>query len=351
MARIFISYAREDRAVAEALAERLAAHGHDVWWDHELLAGSVFSQEIRAQILAADRVLVLWSRHSTASHWVIDEASLAKEHDKLTPVRIDKADIPIGFGSLHTIDARPDAQSLDEIAARLTAGTLNRIAATRPRRRPWLAGGLAAGLGLAIAAVAIAVIGLSGSASGEDRAAFIERATRVAETLPELAATGEDACPGGAPLGEPNRRYDLGAWYFACEAASDGSIRNLHFWPRRGTKNVKVTPSSNGFWGLETRDGAFTVYTSSSALQPDPTAGLFRERPVPERFIAQGETPAAPVGVRFLDMGDPDDSDPHADVYLLEDLIVVQISAANRLVLDRRSTRILFSDRFDLVVF
>ena len=42
------------------------------------------------------------SKHSVESDWVLDEAELAK--DKLIPVLIDKVDIPLGFGQIHTLD-------------------------------------------------------------------------------------------------------------------------------------------------------------------------------------------------------------------------------------------------------
>ena len=42
MTDVFISYAREQRSLAEQLAEGLNAARYDVWWDERLSAGQVF---------------------------------------------------------------------------------------------------------------------------------------------------------------------------------------------------------------------------------------------------------------------------------------------------------------------
>lgn len=46
MAKIFLSYAREDQARAARAADALEGAGHEVWWDREIGAGSSFSAEI-----------------------------------------------------------------------------------------------------------------------------------------------------------------------------------------------------------------------------------------------------------------------------------------------------------------
>src|SRR6185295_268696 len=100
---IFISYAREDRDVAGKVAEALTQRGFKVWWDWELIGGDNYRFKIREVIGEAKKSIVLWSRHSIMSAFVIDEASEAKKHGKLIPVSIDGSDPPFGFGDLHTI--------------------------------------------------------------------------------------------------------------------------------------------------------------------------------------------------------------------------------------------------------
>ena len=58
---LFLSYWRNDREVAEQLAERLEQAGHTVWWDALIEGGANFSSAIRKALDAADVVIVLWS--------------------------------------------------------------------------------------------------------------------------------------------------------------------------------------------------------------------------------------------------------------------------------------------------
>ena len=46
MARIFLSYARDDAELAKKLAGLIVQSGHQVWWDREIQGGSHFSSEI-----------------------------------------------------------------------------------------------------------------------------------------------------------------------------------------------------------------------------------------------------------------------------------------------------------------
>ena len=101
---VFVSYAREDRSVAEQLAHALSANGLRVWWDRDLVAGSEFTAVIEAQLLGATVVIVLWSADSVRSSFVRDESSRALKQGKLLPVRIEDIELPLGFGQLHTLD-------------------------------------------------------------------------------------------------------------------------------------------------------------------------------------------------------------------------------------------------------
>ncbi|WP_114968883.1 toll/interleukin-1 receptor domain-containing protein [Rhodoferax ferrireducens] len=101
---VFISYAREDRPLAEQLAHALSASGLQVWWDRDLTAGSEFTAVIEAQLLGATVVIVLWSAESVRSSFVRDESSRALKLGKLLPVRIEDIELPLGFGQLHTLD-------------------------------------------------------------------------------------------------------------------------------------------------------------------------------------------------------------------------------------------------------
>jgi hypothetical protein len=43
---VFISYAREDRSTAQALAGALSAAGLNVWWDRQIIGGQDFTDVI-----------------------------------------------------------------------------------------------------------------------------------------------------------------------------------------------------------------------------------------------------------------------------------------------------------------
>lgn len=94
---IFISYASEDRARAQALAEAFEEQGWSVWWDRDIPPGKTFDEVIAAAVAAAKCVVVLWSEASVSSNWVKEEAAEARERGILVPALIDDVRIPMGF--------------------------------------------------------------------------------------------------------------------------------------------------------------------------------------------------------------------------------------------------------------
>jgi hypothetical protein len=103
VARVFISYAREDKPVVEFLAEGLTHVGHEVWWDADLGAGDAFRETIESQIARADVVLVVWSQRANASRYVVDEAERAVARGVLLPLRLEGSP-PLGFGTFNALD-------------------------------------------------------------------------------------------------------------------------------------------------------------------------------------------------------------------------------------------------------
>src|SRR5690242_204195 len=86
MARIFLSYAREDVDSAKRLAEAVARAGHDVWWDRHIHGGSRFTTEIDRALKNAEVVVVMWTDASVESAWVQDEAAEGRDTGRLVPV-------------------------------------------------------------------------------------------------------------------------------------------------------------------------------------------------------------------------------------------------------------------------
>src|ERR1043166_62465 len=104
MSDIFLSYAREDRARAEWIATELAHRGWSVWWDQKLRVGKSFSRVIEQELDLAKCVIVLWSRVSIDSPWVLNEAAEGAARQILIPVRIEDVRIPLQFRHLHAAD-------------------------------------------------------------------------------------------------------------------------------------------------------------------------------------------------------------------------------------------------------
>ena len=104
LARVFISYARDDVEAARQLAGCISEAGHDVWWDRHLHGGSRFATEIERALKNAEAVIVLWSPTSIDSAWVQDEAAEGRDSGRLVPVSLRSVKPPLGFRQFQTID-------------------------------------------------------------------------------------------------------------------------------------------------------------------------------------------------------------------------------------------------------
>ncbi|WP_395645433.1 toll/interleukin-1 receptor domain-containing protein [Terricaulis sp.] len=100
MTDVFISYAHEDQAFVRRLAQALEGEGFSVWWDHTIPPGKTWNTYIARGIAEAKACIVVWSKHSVASKWVLEEATLANNGEKLLPVSVDASPPPMGFLSV-----------------------------------------------------------------------------------------------------------------------------------------------------------------------------------------------------------------------------------------------------------
>jgi hypothetical protein len=130
MAKIFVSYASEDRDFVRGLAAALAAAGHAVWFDRDLKAGS-FREQITAELTAADAVIVVWSARSKGSRYVLDESERAVSRGVLLPVRIDTSELPLGFGGMQTFDLSRWSGHPDDAQFKIVLDQIEQIASTK----------------------------------------------------------------------------------------------------------------------------------------------------------------------------------------------------------------------------
>lgn len=104
MPDIFLSYNREDQAVARRFAEAFEREGLNVWWDVTLRSGEAYDQVTEQALRAAKAVVVLWSKQSVVSRWVRAEATLADRQHTLVPAMIEPCERPIMFELTQTAD-------------------------------------------------------------------------------------------------------------------------------------------------------------------------------------------------------------------------------------------------------
>jgi adenylate cyclase len=104
MARVFLSYARDDAGLAKQLAGLIGDAGHQVWWDREIHGGSHFSNEIDKALQDAEAVLVLWTEASIKSAWVQDEAAEGRDSGRLVPAVLNGVRPPLGFRQYQSIE-------------------------------------------------------------------------------------------------------------------------------------------------------------------------------------------------------------------------------------------------------
>ena len=125
MAKVFLSYSRDDVDCVRQMAELLGEAGHQVWWDQHIQGGSRFSTAIDQALKDAEAVVVIWSPKSVQSAWVQDEAAEGRDSGRLVPVIIGETKPPLGFRQFQSIDlsewngGKPPAQFaalLDTIA-------------------------------------------------------------------------------------------------------------------------------------------------------------------------------------------------------------------------------------------
>ena len=95
---IFLSYNRDDQAVAKRYANAFAAEGLEVRWDTALRSGEAYDEVTEAALRGAKALVVLWSPRSVVSRWLrADSHRLPAPLSGLPPVLARE-------GSAHLLD-------------------------------------------------------------------------------------------------------------------------------------------------------------------------------------------------------------------------------------------------------
>ncbi|HEY2973252.1 MAG TPA: SUMF1/EgtB/PvdO family nonheme iron enzyme [Pyrinomonadaceae bacterium] len=117
MSNIFISYAREDKESARRLARALEAQEWNVFWDPKIPAGKTWRGVIGEKLNLAQCLVVLWSKSSITSDWVIEEAETGRRRNILIPVFIEEdVEPPLGFRNLQAADlSKWDGSETDDV--------------------------------------------------------------------------------------------------------------------------------------------------------------------------------------------------------------------------------------------
>lgn len=137
-ARVFVSYAHEDRRRVLQLVQRLRGEGWSVWIDVEELRGAgQWAVDIHEAIRTCDVFLLLITPASMHSHRVPDELELAKRnHRRIVPVMFESAQIPpqieYNIASLQLVDHTADT---DWQYADLDAALRRALTRKRPQTR------------------------------------------------------------------------------------------------------------------------------------------------------------------------------------------------------------------------
>lgn len=224
MADVFVSYKKEDRALAQRVVEALEAEGFSVWWDDDITPRESWDMMIEREAAAAKALVVLWTPKSVASEWVRAEAQRGKDLGKLVPFMMQACQLPLAFSMIQAADLsgwggdRADARWRKAVGwVSDQCGRPQPVAPARPafplRAVLLAAAGIVAAAGLGWAVYTFWPVAEAGPGADEPAAPAIDAAAPVSTEppLPEgplgeaerarrafLAAPSDPACEGEA---------------------------------------------------------------------------------------------------------------------------------------------------------
>jgi len=104
MAEVFISYSRRDLERVRPIVGAIEDAEYSVFWDRDVPPGLTWRQYIGNALEEAKCVIVVWSKNSIESDWVIEEADSARQRRILVPLTIEHVVPPLGFRAIQHED-------------------------------------------------------------------------------------------------------------------------------------------------------------------------------------------------------------------------------------------------------
>jgi len=101
-ADVFLSYSSKDGVQIQSLADELEGRHISVWYDRGLIGGQPYRDVLRQRIEAVKAVVVFWTENSISSKWVMAEADLANQRNKLICLcdpKLESRHIPMPFNA------------------------------------------------------------------------------------------------------------------------------------------------------------------------------------------------------------------------------------------------------------
>ena len=110
MAKIFISYSRNDIGFVRKLAGDLEKAGYDVWWDlTDLRGGDDWLRVIPTAIETSESFIVVLSPNSALSDWVKKEYTQALGlRKKIIPIMLTRSSVPFALNTINYVDFTSD---------------------------------------------------------------------------------------------------------------------------------------------------------------------------------------------------------------------------------------------------
>ena len=263
MADVFISYAREDQAFAQRVAEAVRREGFSVFWDDDLPPHLSYGEVIEEKIGSARAAIVVWSRHAAASEWVRAEADLARSHRKLIQTSIDDHPLPMPFNQIQYApigdwNGEPDHPGWRKVRASLAAlSGRDPPPVTAPPAAPAPASAAAKAGNRAVPAVIVAgIVAIAAVGGGLWW-------MRSGATVENHEITGNGRVPEPAPVAVSNPPATTGLFTKAAVIDDPDGYTNVRSGPaetfpvigRVNEGEIFTTyPQTNAWWQVRTAD-------------------------------------------------------------------------------------------------